>query len=773
MKKNILKILTNCFSVLAVIAFAGLMGCSNPDNPLLDGLTEVKITTSVESFDFKNGVSFNNAEGVELPFEVDDSEVKFGKEGCYYATYTVNGDAKFDRKVLIYGNPTIVREESSISYRKTVNADFSGIVKALDTFENELKVELISELEFGSDGALLTGKRKFTFKTVDELYNETVEEIELKVKEPTDEFDFNKNISVDYAKPYYNLKLDGRQVKSVFFGGEKLLEGYIFSNDYLMFTPSLIKKLGVSSDNVLKVNCDTGSFDIKLTITDNQPVRFNISEDLSDKSFYLDDKISLPRFSLIGGSIQNVNFEYYLQKNQESPVAYSDTVFYPINGGNYSFITKVIKNGELSETYTQNFTVSHFCRKLLPVYEYMALGKTTDIALKTDLTDLDVAYKIENNDGGIVSLVGTELKCLKEGTVKISVSINGEEKESIVSTVVDFKNNIGSARILSDDINMWNSYTDKNIPAYELNVADSRGGADKSYAFNAITGNGFYLKHGLVDAAKSLGCEYLTFYMKVNAKDKKEEKYSIISLSMELTEEKVLKSGENDNKWAYFSIKLADIKEDYAILFKTDAEKLCIADARFVGADISEYAGAIIGSVNSEGKSADMIDQNLIGKMFNATDNLNNSMIYEVRNREESKSNDPKAQELYVEDCIIFERSGFYSSYGTSINTLYISSDWIMCALSMGYRSVGIWFNDCEEMSLLKRSIDGSLHTYGTSKDTTAWHSKFEHWGFLSIDLSTYEKGDDLLITIGGDSVEITGITFRDSRFIPTLIVQK
>ena len=398
---------------------------------------------------------------------------------------------------------------------------------------------------------------------------------------------------------------------------------------------------------------------------------------------------------------------------------------------------------------------------------------------------------------GVVSATGNKIgstvitATMTEGnkSAKCAINVMG----NIDANNVDFGKSTGSNTDISQNLNFWqyrNTAMDSDVSiSKQTAVADSRASGDGAYAFNAIkysrpqnngeyrklTGNMMYITPEIVSRAISLGYKWLTFYLYIPdiPAGKDATRFSVYncnedgSLHYQASKSDTILYQKNNEKWTYYSIDLSSEKyhSGAGIGIGTYGREMYLAKVEFLGADISAFANTYL-TESSAGKSYDMVKEELIGKMYQTTDNANNSISY-------TASGSDKETAIGGDDYITFTKTGFANDYyGTNMNTIKISAEWIMAAKKLGYSVIGIWFNNVggTGMSVRKFAADGTNVDFAQPKTPTdIWHSSFATWGFLSMDLSGFNDGDSLLISIGTTTtVSMSGITFRTSACTPS-----
>ncbi|MBP5466617.1 MAG: hypothetical protein J6Y43_03540, partial [Clostridia bacterium] len=646
-----------------------------------------------------------------------------------------------------------------VAYKDAADKNFSQYVKASNEFNENAEIVLESELPYDRNGALITGETELTFSATDKRGNIKRQIVSLNIKNATDNFAFD-TVNIDYGMPYYTVNIGNRRVQSVYCEGNALDETFYLSNNgYFMLTPELAKEFGKVSDKEIYVNFNTCSAKITLNITDNANTSYAVIGDVDGQAFSLYDEIYTPYLKLTNSSIQNATFNYYIERGGVK-TELNDLIFIPSLSGNYKFIAEIVRNGSVKEdeTVIQSFTVSHYSANLLDLSDYIVLGKQYDMSVKTDLTDVNVEYEI-TDENGILSVNNNKLTAVKEGSATVKVNVNnGEKVKEIKLTSVDFYKGQGATRDFSQDVSFWVN-DENNSVSYKNKVADLRTTAQK-YEYNALQAIGAaILKAGMIDAAKAAGYKYLSFYCFADNAD------SSVSVYYENHGEEILLADfDNGGRWLYGSIQLSDVKDGSYLKFVSDGNVINLAKVEFIGTDISDYAKNYIKESTTSGRSVDLVQEDLWGKVVQTICNTNNTVAYEDTGSDRVSTTDNG-------DYFTFTRSGYLSTYGRIENSLYINSEWIMAARSLGYDVIGIWVNNCDGYSFLKREADGTILTY--KNNGNEWHAVSNNkWGFISLDLSTFNECDTVIISISGDGIQLSGITFRTRDYaVPNLQV--
>lgn len=759
MKKQTFAKWVICGSIFAA-CFA--VGCSKTKTEVVvkDELADILLTTEVDSCDFADGVNFVDSNGAKVQYVVDSSAVQFGKSGRYVVVYNVNGE-KFEREVYIYDDPTILVKNSTISYKDASEKNFSVSVSAEDSFQNEIALTYISGLTYNQNGQLETGKKNFTFSAIDCLGNISEEVVSLTIAEPTDSF-AQSSVTVDYSKPFYTFALENRKFISAYTEGQALDSSfYVVDNGYLMFTPSLIEAIGVGNQRTVYINLNTCSAEIEVAVTDNQPLSYEAVGNVEGEFFYLDDLIVLPYYRLMSASIQDAEFKYYV-KLGEGRTQIFDGKFKPTLGGAYTYIAEVYHNGQLVNEITQNFEISHYCEEPVRLNRIIALGVENDLSLRADETvKVPVVYTLKNNDG-VVQCNNGVLVGVKEGSATVEININdGEITKTVDVRVVDFGNAQGRVKDLSKDITLWGDFDGTMISSEK--VADLRTTVSQ-YEYEAISArDSAFLSKDVIESAKSVGYKYLTFYASLDSENKNLYVDLCDADGVAIVNRRILNQA-NSGRWTYYSLPLSDIDENCGIVFSSDAIGFHLAKVEFVGADIGNYVSTFIQNGNITSKSADLICDDLIDSLCISTCNTNKSFSYTETGMDRVSSTDNG-------DYFTFTRSGYFGGYLTSENVVYINSEWIQAAKMLGYATLGVWIGPNVDYSYMKRSADGTVSPFLNGEN--AWHGKSSTWSFISLDLTSFEDGDVVLIGFEGNSIQIGGITFRTSGYgAPNLTIK-
>ena len=750
-RKGILFVLSLMVSVL-LFAFAS---CDNESDDVIRGkISDVLLTVNDTDYDFYENVSFVDENGRRMEFTCNDSVVEFGKAGKYTLIYQV-GVMQYERLVYIYGAPTISVSNAAVEYQDAIVKDFSAYVKARDTFGKEVPVSLNGDLQYDSNGAVVTGNQEFSFSATDLYGNQATVSVTLNVLSSKDTFSIGA-VSIDYARPYYTLEIGNRKVVSVYCDGERLDETfYVSNNGMLMFTPEFATKFGQVTGKDVYVNFNTCTAKMSLSITDNQPTAYKVDGSVHGKNFHLLDEITLPRLEKTNASMQNAAFKYYVEYEGLKTLTPQPTLV-PTAGGDYTFIAEIYRNGELADTVSQTFAVSHYSANLIGVTAYVALGKTYDYSLQTDLIDLDVDYTVTDNDG-ILNVVGNTFTVKKEGTASVAVNINdGEIVKTIEFTAIDFYNGVGETRDVAKTLSFWSAESSVSV-TYENAVNDLRTSA-LQYSFNALKSTGDVALDGnLIDVAKDLGYKYITFTAFLDNSEA-----SLDVFAQKDDEEERVYSVNNGGRWQYNVVALSEIADGSNLVFVGNGADVYLAKVEFIGADISAYAATYLAESATAGKSEDLVMEGTWGKIVQTVCNTNNSNAYTDTGMDKVSAGDNG-------DYFTFTRSGYVSTYGRVENCLYISSEWIMAAKKLGYSVIGVWMGKYEGYSMLKRSADGTLSTF--KNNGAEWHAGVSSgWGFISLDLTDFEVGDTVVISLSGESACVAGITFRTMDYaVPNL----
>lgn len=754
------KSLLFCLSIIASAMLFAFVGCRDSggedSSDIIRGeISDVILTVNDMGYDFHENLSFVDENGKKISFTCDTAGVKFGEAGQYVVTYQV-GESTYERIVYIYGEPSITTLNQTISHEAVVTGDFSSCVVAKDTFGKELPVTFIGQLSYDENGVLKTGAQAFSFSATDTLGNQATKEISLNVSPSQDAF-LLSSIEIDYAQPYFTVEIGDRQVQSIYCDGTPLNQTfYIVNNGFLMLTPEFAKTFGKVNGKALYINFNTGSVQAALTITDNQPTAYKVVGTVDEKGFDLLDKIMLPRLEQTNASIQDVEFKYYVEYKGEK-VSFTESSIVPEFGGEYRFIAEIYKDDALAETLTQTFTVSHYARDLIGINSYVALGSEYDYSVLTDLTGLNITYNVIDTEG-ILAVNGNKFIATKEGTAKIEVNINnGEIARTVDFEVVDFGNTVGGSLDIAKTLSFWTAIGEDNQITYENKVNDLRTTA-LQYSFNALKSTGAVALDGkLIEVAKRLGYKYLTFTVMLDNESERLELYA-----RDNGDESKICAFENGGRWQYQSIALEELANGADLVFSGGGANVHLAKVEFVGADISDYASAYLAASSTAGKSIDLINGDLLGKIVQTVCNTNNTMTYTDTGMDKNKTDDNG-------DYFSFTREGYVSTYGRVENSLYISSEWIMAAKKQGYNVLGIWVGKHEGYSMMKRSADGTLNSF--NNNGKEWHAgASDKWGFISLDITSFEEGDTVIISLSGSGACVAGITFRTMDYaVPNL----
>ena len=755
MRKGILFCLS--LAVSALIFFA--VGCKNnetADNVIRGEISDVILSIKDVEYDFQENVSFIDENGKRIPFTCNEDIVRFGTPGKYVLTYQV-GERQYERVVYIYGEPTITVLKGTIDYQDAILKDFSSCVSAADTFGKELLVVFSGELAYDENGGIEIGEQELVFSATDAYGNKTTQTIRLNVL-PAQQDSFSIDpIQIDYSRPYHTIEIGDRKVVSIYCDGERLDDTFYLSNNgLLMLTPEFANYFGVVTGKTLHVNFNSCSVATTLTITDNQPTAYKVKGTVDGKEFCLLDSIELPILEKTNASIQNATFAYYVKYAGEKALV-ENGVIVPERGGEYQFIAEIYRNNELTDTLTETFEVSHYSRNVLGLTPYLALGEKYDYSVQTDLTGLDIQYNVVD-ESGILSVDGNYFTATKEGKASVEVNINhGEIVKTVDFEVVDFGNTNGSTRDIAKTLSFW-SVEDGEI-IYKNKVNDLRTTA-LQYSFNALEATSdVSLKGALVAEAKRLGYQYLTFTVLL---DNESANLNVYSNGEDGRTE--VHSVKNGGRWQYQAISLDDIISGEDIVFSGNGATIYLAKVEFIGADISGYAAKYLAESATAGRSVDLINADLLGKIVQTVCNTNISNTYTDTGMDKVSTTDNG-------DYFTYQREGYVSTYDRVENSLYISSEWIMAAKKQGYSVLGVWVGKHEGFSMLKRSADGTISNF--KNNGAEWHAgATESWNFISVDISDFEEGDIVVISLSGESASVAGITFRTADYaIPNLRV--
>ena len=741
--------------IVCALLFVGVACQDKGKKDVIKGkISDVVLTVNDTEFNFYDNVSFVDENGKRMEFTCNESVVSFGTAGKYAVIYQV-GDLRYERIVYIYGAPTITVVNPTVAYADAYTKDFSAYVVATDTFGKALPLTYNSGLSYDANGGMATGTCQFEFSATDDYGNKKTESVTLNVQPSTDLFTLGE-VTIDYVAPYYTVEVGARKVISVYCDGEELDSSfYVSNNGFLMLTPEFAKKFGVTTGKEVFVNFDTCTARGVIAITDSQPAAYKAQGDVNGKNFFLLDEIALPVFEKVNASIQDVTFAYYIERNQaKTPI--SDEVFIPQFGGEYFFVTEIYRNGSVVEEIKQAFEVSHYSESVIGLSEYLVMGTEYDVSVQTDLSGLDVAYTFVDTDG-IFSRNGNKITPTKEGTASVTVNINnGELEKTLDVKVVDFYNSTGKTRDFAKTTDVW-SGAEPNAITYQTGVADLRTTA-KQYSFDALkAAEEAKLSAGLIEAAVAVGYQYLTFTAFV---DNEETPLNLYCFDGEVYAK--VASYTNGGRWQYNAFDLKNWKEGTDLAFEALGANVYLAKVEFIGVDISDYASTVITASATDGRSVDLINGDTWGKILQTVCNTNNTNEYTDTGMDKVSATDNG-------DYISFTRSGYVSTYGRVENSIYVSAEWIMAARKLGYSVIGIWMGHHEGYSMIKRKVDGTLISY--KNNGKEWHAGISSdWGFISLDISNFEDGETIIISLSGENAKVAGVTFRTMEYaVPNL----
>lgn len=728
-------------SLIVIMLLCFFVGCKpeeeNQETILKGKISDVLLTINDTEYDFYENISFVDKNGKKMEFTCDTSGVEFGKPGKYVLTYLV-GELKYERLVYIYGTPTITLINQTISYENVFNGDFSSCVEAKDTFGVGLSCTLKSEPTYTMNGALATGVQSFEFETVDSFGNKATATFQITIENSNDAFAVQE-VRIDYAVPYYTVEIGNRQLISVYSDGIKLGEEYyIANNGYLMLTPEFALNFGEVNKKEIYLNFNTCSAKVLLTITDSQPTAYQEIGDISTDNYLL-DSIEFPFLEKTQASVQDVVFEYYIEF-EGTETLLMEPIFVPKEGGEYTFIAKVYRNGILEEEKAYPFEVFHYAEKIVDLNQYIAVGEEYNFAVRTDLKDITIDYSIIDNDK-ILQINGQILTAIKEGSACVRVDINGGEiVEEFEFTAVDFYNTQGKTRDIAESLDFWSAENNTSV-TYVNDVSDLRTSGQK-YSYNALKATqGVSLKADVIEAARKVGYKYLSFTMLI---EKENSALSIYSQNDVTTN--LITNIKNEGKWQYSLLALDKIEEYADLLFDVNGANLYLAKVEFVGADISDYAKNYIKASATEGRSEDLTVEAL-QKMFSSVSNTA-TLTYGTT----------KANESYVK----LTKNGYLSQNYLTHNQIRISSEWIMAAKQLGYEKIRIGFtaelSDYQTASVLRVGVDGKV--YGANTVDSGYRLETNKTEGLTFDISDFQEGESIVIACTGMELAILKVYF-------------
>lgn len=408
------------------------------------------------------------------------------------------------------------------------------------------------------------------------------------------------------------------------------------------------------------------------------------------------------------------------------------------------------------------------------VPNYMAVGQS--ITKENNFT-----YTIKS--GTAMSVETDEVKAVSVGVAELQITSGSFDKTYSVQ-VIDFGNTNGSTLDLSTDLSLWNyrNYSqdaaqDVSI-TYAENVADTRG---TPYVFNALqyhreqntgvyrssTGNMIYLKPEIIALAKEVGYRYFSFTIMVKDDPTGEDATHFYvyncqedgSLNWEKSKSDPIYDKVNAGKWTRYSFGLEEnekLHDGAGFGFVAYGKDLYLTNVEFTGADISGFAANYIKESATTGKSVDMIDEDLIGKMYVSVCNTS-EMTYVASGSGKETSNGG-------DDSIMLTKNGYQGTEYFTYNSLKISSEWIQAAKKLGYNVIGIYAykgasDSWTKLGYIKQGVDGKCYKVGNKAGAQNTNTTT---GFFSIDISGFEVGESLVVSTVGGTVDITGITFRN-----------
>ena len=217
----------------------------------------------------------------------EDSENFTGDAGEFSvklsAVDRVGNRASVSYGAKVYGSPVFKAGPTAVQNGATLtcgykeakeNASFSGLVKAFDTFGEELEVTLKGGSE-AFDGSY--GQFDVTYQTKDLLNNEA--EIVVKVKVTEDELTPTaENISFDLAdeNAVCNVELKGAEDFELYVGEERVLSSkYELTSDGVELDGNWLKDL--ADGTVVRLETEHGYCEFTVSIKEEKPFNFTLS----------------------------------------------------------------------------------------------------------------------------------------------------------------------------------------------------------------------------------------------------------------------------------------------------------------------------------------------------------------------------------------------------------------------------------------------------------------------------------------------------------------
>ena len=387
-------------------------------------------------------------------------------------------------------------------------------------------------------------------------------------------------------------------------------------------------------------------------------------------------------------------------------------------------------------------------------------------------------YTYEVVSGG-ATISENKIKLTKPGEVSIKVS-KGDFEKTFTKTIIDFGNVTGEATDLATVLDAW-GYGDKgygnvvdgNVTITRANsITDVyKGGTQTMNALNYSrpsnngtnrdrTNNMLFIRPEIVTKAVSAGYTYISFYAFVpRVNDSLDSTYLGLFNSTSVggldgTNNSIGTAGNNGDTWRYQSITLASLKTDHGIGFAINSKHLYLTNVKFLGADISSVAKNYIKASKENGKSYDLVDNNLIGKMFTTTSNCETLTRVATGSSSETTNGGGDYYNLV-------RTNNIQTTNNTPFNGVIISADWLKYAKSQGYNSLHIYFkvtgtagDTTANANIYRMRVNGQ-----TSFAMIPSNETMNNW--LRFTISGVTDGESIFIGFTGERLTLAGITFR------------
>ena len=438
------------------------------------------------------------------------------------------------------------------------------------------------------------------------------------------------------------------------------------------------------------------------------------------------------------------------------------------------------------EIWGQAFTVEEATLQItagtleLVAPNYMAVGKAENLSVTFNGEAVPSAtYAVDTtaleNANGVVTPV-------KAGKTTVTATVSHEGVSTEVSkeiNVIDFGNTTGEMVDFATQLNAWNYRNYNNAEGVTVSytaekVTDGRPIAnyglhyyrpDNTGTSSGATGKLIYLHPEIVDLAKSLGYQYLSYYIlvpKMSGVDTSASSVSYVvnadgSLYYEKSNTISFNWVNTTTNWTLSRINLSAITDGKGVGFIGYGQNIYLTNVYLTGTDGTANKNVLLNqsTINSQVKTVDLAKEELLGKLF-VTDMSNATLSIE-------KGAD-SARNL---DAVVIKRDAGSYTYSNSNrrNGLVISSEWIQAAKAKG----------CTCIVFRYYNANGAFTVYKVTDTDTAQWSKWAdptsgQWGFYGISLEKFKPGDRILFSFAGDTFKLSNVEFRTTYYASSLV---